>query len=167
VLPGNKLDERLYSHMNGKVLSPEQMYDSLCIVLGVDSISLPEGTVKVAKGPVQPTPPDRRQHFVNFFRGMSGTEDPTEYSTGMTHILRLMNQADFNTGGGLVERFAEKDAPAERVVEQLFLSVLARPPSSEEARDAVAFVAARPAPGDGYRRLIWALVNSSEFRLNH
>jgi hypothetical protein len=44
---------------------------------------------------------------------------------------------------------------------------LARKPTAEESRKFTAFVAGQKTTRDGYARALWALINSSEFLLNH
>jgi len=165
-LPGNKNDGKLFSHMTGKVLSPEALYDSLCTVLEVPEIPVPKPeTGKGKKAP--PTQPDPREQFAKFFRGMSAVQDPTEFVTGVPQSLRVLNQPVFNKGGALVERLMKLDARPEAMIENLFIAAYARLPLAEERADFVAFARSHPEPREMYNRLLWALVNSSEFSLNH
>jgi hypothetical protein len=75
--------------------------------------------------------------------------------------LKLMNngklQNYFFTGWGLLKRVLAKKTRAADRVEELFLSVLGRPPSKEERE---LFTAKDDA---SYEDIFWALVNSAEF----
>ncbi|MGI8978756.1 MAG: DUF1549 and DUF1553 domain-containing protein [Pirellulaceae bacterium] len=158
--PGEKADAqaKLFARMSIKVLSPEQLYDSLVSVLG---------------------PPDKasgvdtrlgaRYEFCQFFAG-DGDPDPTRYERGIPHLLRLMNSRQF-TGRNvesLVSRVASPGRSADDIVADLFLTILARQPTPTEqqlARDQLKDTDA--SPQTVYRELAWALLMSSEFSLNH
>jgi len=161
-LPENKADDQRYSRMTAKVLSPEVLYDSLCTVLEVPQINLPNPPKASKALP----PPDPREQFARFFRGMVATEDPTEYGTGVPQVLRLMNQADFNGGGKLVERLHQLDGRPEALIENLVLAAYARRPTAVERQELTQFVRAHPRPQEAAHRVLWALLNSSEFMLN-
>ena len=68
--------------------------------------------------------------------------------------------------GSLVDRLAKRTDP-DAVADELFVSVLTRPPTDDERRDVAAAlkdVKDRPA---ALAELVWALVASAEFRFNH
>lgn len=67
--------------------------------------------------------------------------------------------------GGAAKLDYAKD-PA-RLVEQSYLRTLSRYPTADEVRDAVAYMAESPTPLDGARDLLWALINTKEFIVNH
>ncbi len=67
----------------------------------------------------------------------------------------------------MVERLTASDRPAAEVIEGLFLAALARKPTAEEREKFAAFVARQRSPRDGYARVLWVLINSSEFLLNN
>lgn len=94
-------------------------------------------------------------------------DEPTELKLGVPHALKLMNQQTFNTGGKVVERLTEKDRPTAEVLDGLFLAALARKPTAEERERFAAFVARQKSTREGYARVLWVLINSSEFLLNH
>jgi hypothetical protein len=56
--------------------------------------------------------------------------------------------------------------PAE-VVEQAYLRTLSRYPTPDEVQDAVAYMASAETPVEGARDLLWALLNTKEFIVNH
>jgi hypothetical protein len=69
--------------------------------------------------------------------------------------------------GNLADRLSNlKDAAA--FANELYLSVLTRPPAPEEAKDVADYLGRRPADrAAAVQELIWALVTSAEFRFNH
>ena len=69
-------------------------------------------------------------------------------------------------GGNTAERVALAADP--RVAaEELYLGMLTRLPTPEEAQDVAAFLAARPDRRKAAHELVWALLSSAEFRFNH
>jgi len=85
-------------------------------------------------------------------------------------VLRLMNSSVTNSLGGTVSQ-AIKSAGAndpEKMVEQIYLAGLSRRPSPEETRRLVSYVREHPAnPVAAYTDILWSILNSSEFVLNH
>ncbi|MBM4097496.1 MAG: DUF1549 domain-containing protein [Planctomycetes bacterium] len=67
--------------------------------------------------------------------------------------------------GNLMERLLKLEGPA--LAEELFLSLLGRPPSTEERDAVLAAVAKAPQPQEGRRIAVWALLASTEFQVNH
>jgi hypothetical protein len=73
----------------------------------------------------------------------------------------LLTKRPGNTATSLLEL----DSPGERV-ENAFLSVLGRDPDKEERRRTAEFLAGRTAEA-GVEQLLWALLTSTEFLVNH
>jgi hypothetical protein len=56
---------------------------------------------------------------------------------------------------------------ADQATDELFLTILARLPTSAERELMQQQLAGAKSPESGYRELAWALLMSSEFSLNH
>jgi hypothetical protein len=108
--------------------------------------------------------------FVSVFGNMAG-EPEVGFQPSMTHALFLMNDRvvlDWlrPAEGGLVSRLAKLSGDA--VAEELYLSVLTRMPDAAERKEVAAHL-----ERNGKRReaalgeLAWALLASTEFRMNH
>jgi hypothetical protein len=69
-------------------------------------------------------------------------------------------------GGNTAERVALAADPR-LAAEELYLGMLTRMPTPEEAQDVAAFLAARPDRRKAAHELVWALLSSAEFRFNH
>lgn len=158
--PGDQADAeaRLFARMSIKVLSAEQLYDSLVAILGPP-----------AKATGIDTRLGARYEFCQFFAG-DGDPDPTRYERGIPHLLRLMNSPQFSGRSvtALVSQVATPGRSPDEVVHELFLTILARQPTAAEqqlAREQLA--GADASPQTIYRELAWALLMSSEFSLNH
>ncbi len=140
----------LFGRMAIKVLSAGQLYDSLETVFGspskVAGIDTREGA---------------RSEFSHFF-GDSGDPDPTAYRRGIPHLLRQMNSRQFS-GSGIDVSARSPEA----VASDLFLTILARQPSSDEQRRVKAYFEHCDSPQSGCRELAWVLAMTSEFSTNH
>ncbi len=158
----NKTDKVLYSHMEIKVLSPEQLYDSLTAVIGGFDGGRPGGPAKGPKGGAN-TPRDR---FVQFFMG---SENPkaTEYESGIPQALRLMNNPRLSGSPALLAEISRAGNQQARVIERLYLMTVARRPTEAETKRLTEYLAKAPDARSGYGDILWVLLNSSEFALNH
>ncbi len=157
---------RLFARMALKVLTPEQLYDALSAVAGEPGKQGPRGRRQQQKLQGKgPAGANARAAFVAFFGSDEGG-DSTEYQAGIPQALRLMNGPQF-TGGKLLEQAAKEKTPA-RVIEHLYLGSLARRPSPDEMKRLTAYVQAHQAEGNkAYADVLWAVLNSSEFAVNH
>lgn len=156
---GNQQDTKLYSHQMVKVLTPEQLYDSLHVVMGPGSQRKRNHRHS-----------DPRVEFVQFFRS-EGDPQPTVYDRGIPQTLRMMNSPQLlspHNEAATVRRMIEPDMPTAKALEALYLHVLARMPADEERTILNDYVAQHPESHDrAYAEILWGLLNSSEFLLNH
>jgi hypothetical protein len=159
-IAGNAKDDKLFSRMLIKVMTPEQLFDSLVVATGNAGNRTPTG--KPINNP--------RAEFVNFFRG-EGDEDPTSYSRGIPQALRLMNSGQFlgpRSEAFVAKQIVPPETRAVQAVEQIYLRVLSRRPSAEESKLMVKYLEQPGAERQQlYAEIVWALLNSSEFSLNH
>jgi hypothetical protein len=156
-------DLRAFARMPLKGLTPEQLYDSLVVATGYRETN---NTNNRFFGP--------RAEFLAKFN--NATDRRTEAQTSILQALALMN-GKFVADATSLERSevlaAIADAPflddAQRV-EALYLAALARKPRPEEVARLAPYVARGGVSGDPKKALtdvFWALLNSSEFILNH
>jgi hypothetical protein len=159
----------LFAAMPLKVLTAEQLYTCVSIATcrPYDKIlaSVPSSGARRAM--------TNRAAFVNSFRAPS--TGPTEYLAGIPQALKLLNGrlVDDATDLERSDLLAALEAPfltdRERV-ETLFLATLSRPPSAEIAQKFEAYVTVHPETEARRRALgniLWALLNSAEFAVNH
>jgi hypothetical protein len=158
----------LFAHMAIKVNSPEQLYDSLVAVVGTPARA---AAAKNRKAPNQGKPAgpaaNPRLAFVNFFMTEDGS-DPTQYQAGIPQALRLMNAPQLTGGAAALEHALKASHSPAQVVESLYLATLSRRPTHAESQRLTDFVHKHGTePRKAYRDILWALLNSSEFALNH
>lgn len=164
-VPGNGDDRLLYSHRLVRTMLPEQLYESVVAVTGRDTgVRRPFVAAIAKKGPFSP-----RDQFINFFR-VAEEVDVLEYQQGIPQALRLMNSSATNSLGEAVSA-AIKTAGAgetDKMIEQLYLRALSRRPTEAETLRLTSFVREHPvSPIAAYSDILWSMLNSSEFVLNH
>ncbi len=161
-LPENKEDDTLYSHMKIKVMTPEQLYDSLAQVIGRAVANTP--AAKNKKGAGRLSNLNARAQFVAFF--LAGAEQPsvTSYEAGIPQALRLMN-APLTNNPVLVRGLLGSNPTPAAAIEQLYLATLSRKPTATELNDLTAYVQMTGNPYAAYGDILWALLNSSEFTM--
>lgn len=144
---GNGEDRDLFSHMAIKLLSPDQMID----------------TISIAGGRAPTLGKNRDQQSTPFVTGEADA-DPTEFSHGVPQFLLLMNSGMANNANNLGKLTVGKSKA--EAVRGIYLTVLSRPPRPAELERMTAYLAKAANPNQGYRDVYWALMNSAEFVLN-
>jgi hypothetical protein len=86
--------------------------------------------------------------------------------------LHLMNakglQAKLSDANGQSRRWADSDRTPAKIVEEIYLTTLNRPPTVEETAQAVtAFTGQGATRRTATEDVFWALLNSAEFVFNH
>ncbi|HJZ59402.1 MAG TPA: DUF1549 and DUF1553 domain-containing protein [Gemmataceae bacterium] len=159
-LPQNKNDDQFFSHMTIKIMSPEQLYDSLARVTGGG-----EGRpARPAAGAGRGGPGNGRDAFVQFYLAGADTANPTEYEAGIPQALRLMNSR-ITGNPAVIRTFAgPKDTPAQ-VIEKIYLAALSRRPTKAELDRLTQYVTKAASPTEAYGDILWAVLNSSEFAM--
>jgi len=158
---GEPADPDAYAQRTVRVLSPEQLFDSLGQVLG----QTPRADVKDRLAAKKGGPQNPRQQFVNFFR----VEDanPLDYQVGIPQALRLMNSVQINKTEAAVAAAMKQSKSPGQVVERLYLTTVSRPPNAEEVQRLSAHVNKNGNTARTFGDILWSLLNSSEFVTNH
>jgi hypothetical protein len=163
-VPGNEdaLAEA-YARMPIKVLTAEQLFDSIVTVLGAPEV--PAAARRRAQMNNQnPNPNGPRQQFLALFEG-DPDADATEYLAGIPQVLSLMNSPRMNTPGAAV-RLTQGLGNAE-AIDKLYLATLSRPANAEEKERALKVVRASDKPRLALGDVLWALMNSTAFASNY
>lgn len=156
-------DAPLYHQMAIRPMTPEQLFDSLASVLG----TLREEREPLRKGGKKAPPTLNRPRFVAFFDVPDGAE-PTEYTVGIPQVLQLMNSPQMNQDSTIIKELEKAHLPPRQALDRLYLATLSRRPSVAERRRLLTFLKANAqSPRDAYADVLWVLLNSSEFSLNH
>jgi hypothetical protein len=157
--PGDDAEREaaLFARTSVKVLTAEQLYDSLVQLLGPPARA---SGINVRLG--------ARYEFAQFFTG-DGEAEPTRYDRGILQLLRLMNSPQFagRSISTLATQVAASSRSTDEGIEELFLTLLARRPTPQERQLVRERFDASASLPSAYRELAWALLLSSEFSLNH
>ncbi|MFM7097829.1 MAG: DUF1553 domain-containing protein [Gemmataceae bacterium] len=152
----------LLAHMPIKNMTPEQLFDSLTTVMGAATKAEQKlGRVKAAKN----QPKGQRAQFVAFFQPDEGTS-PLSYETGIPQVLRLMNSPQMNSAN-IIQRLVDKNTDTKTAIDKVYLSVLNRMPTDEEFSRMSNFLSQATDKNKGLADVLWVLLNTSEFTLNH
>jgi hypothetical protein len=154
-------DDALFARMTMKVMTPEQLYDSLTQVAGATQMA--QAREKAAAQNKQGGNGPRDQ-FVQFF--LAGAEEPslTDYEAGIPQALRMMN-GRLSANPAVVRAFVKPGAKPAEVIESIYLAALSRRPTDGEVAKLTAYVSKAATPAEGYGDVLWAVLNSSEFAM--
>lgn len=165
------------ARMPVKSLTPEQFYDSL---MRAALMNGPGGAASAGNLDIE------RQGFVT--RLQSQTSSRVEFDAGVAQVLQLLNgpEVTASTNGetsGLLGALAAPVFSDRERIEILFLALLARLPDERELDGALEYLAqhrtrntadastdadnAEQSSSQPLGDLMWALINSAEFALNH
>ncbi|MFK7817762.1 MAG: DUF1553 domain-containing protein, partial [Planctomycetaceae bacterium] len=166
----NEGDSVNFSHAAARRLSAEQLYDSIIVATGAPrrlpgvpagfrAAQLPDSSVQVS--------------FLDMF-GRPPRESPCEcerssdVSLGQT--LNLVNGPTIAEAiihpDGTVSRLVKAKASPEKMIHEIYMATLCRPPLAEEkSRLAKYFVEVKD-PAEAAQDLMWALINSPAFLFN-
>jgi hypothetical protein len=153
----------LFSHMAVKVMSPEQLFDSLTQSTGAaQQLAARQAKNPMAKG--QPNGP--RDQFVQFFLAGADATNATEYEAGIPQALRLMNSRQYSGNPAAIRLYATTPRDEVRaVLERMYLATLSRRPTAAEVARLTSYVQSSGTQIDGYGDVLWAILNSSEFAM--
>jgi len=170
----NRSDKTHYSHAAVRPMMAEVVVDVLNSALGIGAdvgLDAPPGSRAIEIAPNRVQAPHLARIFKVFGRPVRATtcdcERPREPSIGQT--LFLMTDADLlqRIEKGRLKDLLEGGQPDGQIVEELFLATMSRLPDERERKSALDHVSAAPNRTAGFRDMVWALINTREFILNH
>ncbi len=173
----NKFDKNNYSHAYVRPLMAEQVVDVLNAAMGVEEKftgqeEAPLGTKMVELGS------SRLNGSVAYALRIFGRpprttacdcERATEAALPQT-LFRMTDVAvmgKFTAADGRVLKLAKSKLTNEELVDEAFLATLSRLPTAKERADGLDHLKDAKNRTEGVTDLIWALVNTREFILNH
>jgi hypothetical protein len=157
--------EQLFSRMLLKSISPEELFESLWAATGP-----PLNKEEKRK---------KREQWLGDLISNFGDDEGNEVSFNGTVVqaLMMMNGGELNTAiapgkedGNVAKVYKANRGNRNAVIRDLYLLTLNRPPSTKELNKLVAELPMRAIDKDvlaPYHDILWALVNSNEFMLNH
>jgi hypothetical protein len=141
-----------------KPLSAEQLFRTLLVATG----NQPDAEGKIARHSEKEIRLAFAAQFPDVF--------PAEYNATLHQAMFFSNSPLFDQlltprDNNLAARLAAL-SDSEARVRSVFTAVFGREPERDELRECAAYLSARP-PEAGAKQLLWALLSSAEFQLNH
>jgi hypothetical protein len=164
--PGRTLH---FAQMNIKSFTAEQLYD--CISVAAGRSAQMAGAVN-APG-LERFSDMSRQAFIEQFRAPAG--QVTDYQAGIPQALTLMHGGLIHSAtdlgsSGLLKSLAAPFFSDDQRIDALFLATLSRYPDDREreaVRQTISDAATSEEKQQALGDVLWALLNSAEFTLNH
>jgi hypothetical protein len=174
----NKFDKNNFSHAYIRALMAEQVVDVLNSALGVDEEfaaldGAPAGTKVVEVGSSRLANPNLAYALRIFGRPPRTTACDCERAMepALPQTLFRMTDASllakFTNSKGRIASLAESKLTNEELVDELFLATLTRFPTADQKATALDALKTAKTRTAGITDVIWALVNTREFVLNH
>jgi hypothetical protein len=152
-------------------MTPHGLHDSIQTVMRLDDNpppppkeTAPLSDEEKAKASIRAR--GQRDSSASFFKG-EDNPSPIAYEAGLPQALRLMNSQEMQRGSRVVSFLAKRSSEPEKIVNGLYLAILARPPSEEERTIAVDYVKSHKEPTKALADVAWVLLNTTEFVTIH
>jgi hypothetical protein len=164
----------VFAQMNIKSLTAEQLYDCIAVATGRAALAGDADAAALAgQGGLARFADTSRQAFIEQFRTSPG--QVTDYQAGIPQALTLMHGGLIHgatdvAASGLLKSLAAPFFKDDQRLETLYLATLSRYPEREEREVLVKQLAAATNRAERQQMLgdlLWALLNSAEFTLNH
>jgi hypothetical protein len=157
-----------YAAAKAGKLRGDEVFESLVTAVGLPNITPP--AVKPTKEIRFPPPPKSTRDLVNDTFGYDPSLSPDDVYRSMGQAMMLMNNdqiaAQINAdpkSETMLAKLVAAESDDTRVVEQLFLGVLARRPTANEVKIAKSHLKKVGKRGAAFEDLLWSLINSTEF----
>jgi hypothetical protein len=156
-------EPRLFARAASRALTPDQLYDSLILATGYR----PESIRGAVRGPARAG--SSRAAFLAPFDDPNG--QPVDFQATIQQALMMMNgklteEATHPGKSATVAAVIANTRPMARRIEELYLVALSRKPRPQETRRLLDYTANRESK-QALRDILWSLLNSTEFVLNH
>lgn len=167
----NRDDTQTFARFYPRRLAAEVLLDGISQVLAAPTpfSGLPSGT-RAIELPDENVPASFLDVFGRPAR-TSACECERVDAPGLSQALTLINskeiQRKLTAEDAYAARLASNEQSHEENSTDIFLSVLGRPPRTEELETAVGFLKSEEDRAEAYRSLLWSLLATNEFLFNH
>jgi hypothetical protein len=156
-------EPRRFARATSRALTPEQLYDSLVLATGYRSDPAKIGAYR----DFHLGPP--RAVFLAPFDDPNS--QPVDFQASIQQALMMMNgkfieEATSSAGSATVAAVIDSNRPIGQRIKELYLVALSRKPRPEEAQRLLEYATTRESK-QALRDILWSLLNSTEFVLNH
>ncbi len=174
----NKFDKNNFSHAYVRALMAEQVVDVLNAALGVEETfaaldGAPVGTKLVEVGSSRLANPNLAYALRIFGRPPRTTACDCERAAEPALPQTLFRMTDtsilakFTDAKGRVAALAKSKLTNEELADEMFLATLSRLPTADQKASAAEAIKTAKNRTEGITDVLWALVNTREFILNH
>jgi Protein of unknown function (DUF1549)/Protein of unknown function (DUF1553) len=171
---GNLDDHGHFARAEPRPMMAEVLVDALNTSLGVAGdfgLDAPKGARAIEIATNRVASPDLARVFRVFGRparvAVCDCERPGKPALPQTLFLMTDAALLSKLKSGRVKDLVGSDQCDAEGVEEVFLATLSRLPDDEETRSSLDHLRTRPDRASGYADLLWALINTREFVLNH
>lgn len=169
-----KIPEKTFAQSILKPLSPSQLSRAVLEATGEAYIERAGLGNRLTEVTLHKRLVGHEKRFVDLFGGQPGNP-PEGFQSTLNQVLFLSNDPALlgllkPKPGNLADRLLKLTvANPDAIAAELYLSILNRPPTPNETREITEYLdgGTGPARTEAVGDLIWVLVTSSEFRLNH
>lgn len=167
----NQDDEIYFSHATTRMLTAEQLLDAICSVT-----SVPETFAGVPAGtPAAQLPEPPKDHYFLKIFGQPQREMACECEraneSNLSQALQMINGPTVHNklrdDNGRINKMMTDGKSDEEIITALYLSAVARTPSTEELTAATNHIANSENRRFGLEDVGWAVLNSKEFLFQH
>ncbi|KAA0143012.1 DUF1553 domain-containing protein [Gimesia chilikensis] len=171
----NAEDSQCFARYYPKRLSAEVLLDGISQVLDVPTV-FPGGPGVFPEGMRAVNLPDEnvRFNFLDVFgrpARTSACECERTVDPALSQALELVNskeiQRKLTDKNGYIELLASNQKTHSDNVREIFVRTLSRPPRTSEVETAVKYLNSEKNRHEAYRSLVWALLATNEFMMNH
>lgn len=171
----NAEDSQCFARYYPKRLSAEVLLDGISQVLDVPTV-FPGGPGVFPEGMRAVNLPDEnvRVNFLDVFgrpARTSACECERTVDPALSQALELVNskeiQRKLTDKNGYIEQLASNQKTHSDNVREIFVRTLSRPPRTSEVETAVKYLNSEKNQHEAYRSLVWALLATNEFMMNH
>jgi hypothetical protein len=172
---GNRGDLQSYARFHPRRLSAEVLLDAISQVVAVPTTfsaggaAFPEGT-RAIDLPDEAVPSNFLDVFGRPARS-SACECERVDSPALGQMLELVSSGEIQeklaNPQALPQRLAGSPASQSERIRELFVTLFARGPSTEELATAAEFLSGNTDAAEAYRSLVWSLLATNEFLFNH
>lgn len=170
-VPLNRNDTTYFSHALPRLLTAEQLVDAISQITGVpeEFPGYPAGTRAAQLAGTQVRTPLMKT-FGRPDRNLN-CECEREKDPNLFQALALINSRNIHTklssDSGRIAALAASKKTNEEILDELYLSAFARPPSAKEKTEWLAYIGKAPNRRQALEDLGWVLINSKEFLFRH
>ena len=169
----NLVDTLNYSRFYPRRLTAEVLLDSIDQLVGAQTSfsNLPVGTRAIA---LPDNSYNRAVPFLKVFgrpENSSVCECERVQSANLAQSLHLLNASDLKAklamSGGLADQLAQSSDDLSSRLKRVYQAAFCRDPNSDEIAAIAQFVTADKPTKEDFEDVLWAIVNSKEFLVNH